>query len=115
MPYFTYHQNNSGGAYKGSAEYVIIEADNAEEANCIAEENGLYFNGCATGQDCPCCGDRWIKAYDYDATDQPKIYSDVIKLDQKVYQSPYSLADRSSILIIPKNQPAIIKNGTKNE
>ena len=62
--FFDYSQNNSGGGFdmddaKGICETVIIEAENAEDADRRAEEIGLYFNGCASGVDCPCCGNRW--------------------------------------------------------
>ena len=60
----------------GPAAYVIVEADNADEANRIAEDNGVYFHGCMTGMDCPCCGDRWCPCDDSDATDEPEIYGE---------------------------------------
>lgn len=74
MKFYTYSQNNSGGTFCNPAKYVIVEAPSAHVANAIAEDNGLYFNGCQTGQDCPCCGDRWYKAWEDDATDEPEIY-----------------------------------------
>lgn len=60
--YYTYHQNNSGGAFilNDQVTYiVIIEAKSAFEADRKAEDIGIYFNGCEDGQDCSCCGDRW--------------------------------------------------------
>lgn len=62
--FFDYSQNNSGGGFdmddaKGICETVIVEAENAEDADRHAEEIGLYFNGCASGLNCSCCGDRW--------------------------------------------------------
>lgn len=75
--YYTFTQNNSGGRFRGPAHYVIIKATSAKQANSIAEENGLYFDGCDTGQDCNCCGDRWYRAYsEKDATDVPMIYGE---------------------------------------
>lgn len=70
--FFTYKQNNSGGSFSGPCKYFIAEADNAEQANSIAEDNGLYFDGCIDGLDCSCCGDRWYRAYD--GQDSPTIY-----------------------------------------
>lgn len=78
--FFTYNQNNSGGSFTydkvwGISEYVIIEADSADEANDIAEGIGLYFDGCADGMDCECCGDRWYRAWDdEDGEDEPSVY-----------------------------------------
>ena len=62
--FYTYNQNNSGGSFdynpdKGISHYVIIEANSIDEANCIAENIGIYFNGVDDGSDCDCCGDRW--------------------------------------------------------
>lgn len=42
--FYTYRQNNSGGYYIGPS-YVIVEADSSSEADFIAEQNGIYFNG----------------------------------------------------------------------
>lgn len=46
-----------------------------------------------SGGDCECCGDRWYRAYDEDATDEPLIYD----------QSPemYPLEPGDSALIVP--------------
>jgi hypothetical protein len=75
MKFFTYRQNNSGGVFSGPAQYVIIQADSSDQADDIAQDNGLYFNGIASGMDCQCCGDRWNRQYDFDdATDVPMIY-----------------------------------------
>lgn len=78
--FFTYNQNNSGGHFtfepdKGISHFVIIEANSADEADRLAEEKGLYFNGCREGRDCSCCGDRWSQQYSDDGgTDEPTIY-----------------------------------------
>ena len=65
--FYHYHQNNSGGVLLEPACEVFIEAATAEEANAIARNNGLYFDGCAKDMDCDCCGDRWYEVSDYDA------------------------------------------------
>lgn len=101
MSFFTYRQNNSGGYFYGPAKYVIIEADNADEANRIAEDHDIYFNGCMTGMDCSCCGDRWYPCDDSDAEDQPMIYGDVIALNQTVYTD--SWGGKDDILIVTKD------------
>lgn len=75
--YYTFGQNNSGGSFdfdesRGVTHYVIIEADNAEDANRRAEDLGIYFDGCESGMDCDCCGDRWSPAWRGDA--EPSVY-----------------------------------------
>jgi len=72
MPFFTFRQNNSGGFFQGF-ETVIVEAANAAEANDVALEYGVYFDG-AGSIDCDCCGDRWYRVRDFDAEDVPSIY-----------------------------------------
>lgn len=59
--FFYYRQNNSGGVFFGP-QHVFVEAHNAIEANKIALDHGLYFNGVASGRDCECCGSRWHEA-----------------------------------------------------
>jgi|ERR1700747_1051362 len=74
--FYTFDQNNSGGSFEFSdvfAHFMIIEAASADEANEIAEGLGIYFNGCETGEDCSCCGDRWHQASEYDADETPLI------------------------------------------
>lgn len=68
MPFFEYHQNNSGGGFdidadKGIGPVVIIEADSAHAADSRAIDLGIYFDGCESGLDCSCCGDRWSAAW----------------------------------------------------
>lgn len=66
LGYYAYSQNNSGGSYHRSgnvAARVYVEAKNWEQANKRAEDLGIYFNGCRSGQDCSCCGDRWSEKW----------------------------------------------------
>jgi len=61
MSFYEYRQNNSGGSFDvrpadGISQYVIVEADDAKEADYLAERIGLYFDG---DGDCSCCGERW--------------------------------------------------------
>ena len=79
--FYTYDQNNSGGFFKITKKikhYVIIEADSAKEADEKAESIGLYFDGVKKDIDCPCCGDRWHKAYSLgcgiEGTKEPEIW-----------------------------------------
>lgn len=68
MPYYRFHQNNSGGGFdhdpKAGIGYdVYVEARCPAEANQRAEDIGLYFDGCDKNIDCECCGgDRWTCA-----------------------------------------------------
>jgi hypothetical protein len=77
--FFEFSQNNSGGSFvfdkdRGLTHYVIIEAENADQASARAQDTGIYFNGCDEGTDCPCCGDRWYEPYGDEGTDKPEIY-----------------------------------------
>lgn len=79
--FFTYRQNNTGGEFRvntelGIGEWVIVEADSAEEANEKSQTIGVYFHGCYYGQDCGCCGDRWSKIDEEEGTEEPKIYDE---------------------------------------
>jgi hypothetical protein len=81
--FYTYRQNNSGGYFERDKDVdviVIIEANDYREANDIAEDIGIYFDGCSKGMDCSCCGDRWSDQWDDDdATDTPTIYGEPIE------------------------------------
>lgn len=64
MPYYAYSQNNSFGRWEGPVG-VVVEADTPGQADALAETAGVYFDGCEDGRDCPCCGDRWNRAFVY--------------------------------------------------
>lgn len=66
--FYTYRQTNSGGYWNGP-KTIIVEADSKEEADIIAQENGVYFDGVSKGIDCECCGDRWYRTYDGDGVE----------------------------------------------
>lgn len=81
--FYQYRQNNSGGKFEydkhdGISVFVIVEAHNYREANSRANNIGLYFNGCADGYDCPCCGDRWYEQWENDGDDYPMCYNSPI-------------------------------------
>ena len=62
MNFFEFDQNNSGGSFDVDDKIchrLFIEAESSEEATEIAESLGCYWDGCAQGIDCNCCGDRW--------------------------------------------------------
>lgn len=76
--YYSFLQNNSWGYLielpkKGIAHQVFIQSKSREQAIEIAEELGIYFDGVATGIDCPCCGDRWKRT--------PKEFNTVVVAD----------------------------------
>ncbi len=80
MKYYHYNQNNSGGSFRfdekaGITHHVLIQAKNIEQADSKAEEIGLYFEGCTSGRDCNCCGDRWSRQWsEEDGKDEPLVY-----------------------------------------
>lgn len=59
--YWEYRQNNSGGSFIKPAVNVYIEAETPEEADTIAQNNGIYFDPLFE-RDCDCCGNRWDEA-----------------------------------------------------
>jgi len=75
--FYTYNQNNSGGSFDfqkdAISHYVIIEADNAAEADFRAEQVGVYFDP-GYEIDCDCCGSRWNEAWSDDGTETPQVY-----------------------------------------
>ena len=69
MALFQFRQNNSGGRWMGP-KFVVVKADDADQANQIAQDQGpVYFDGVADGRDCDCCGDRWYPVHDFNADD----------------------------------------------
>ncbi len=75
--FYTYNQNNSGGSFdltESLTHHVIIEANSSSEADSKLESLGGYFNGCDSGRDCDCCGDRWSNAWHNDGEPEPMAY-----------------------------------------
>lgn len=83
LKWFSFRQNNSGGSFEVNENLdilVIIQARTPSEANNLAEKIGIYFDGCASGYDCGCCGDRWTPRWDFDeGTDFPERCGEVIE------------------------------------
>lgn len=74
--FYEYRQNNSGGSFyydENVCVHVFVEAKNHGEANGRAEALGIYFNGCDSGQDCNCCGDRWYPVDEDDAEESVEL------------------------------------------
>lgn len=83
MPFYLFSQNNSGGKFRFSEEdgittYVILEAPTAQQANIDAIMLGIYFDGCDSGVDCDCCGDRWYRVTEQDAEASPTIWGELL-------------------------------------
>ena len=86
--FFDYRQNNSGGNFtedhrRGISVNVIVEADSAKDADDRAQGIGLYFDGCSSGRDCSCCGDRWYSQSGWGSSGEegdevPSIYGEPI-------------------------------------
>ena len=84
----------SGTVYK----WEWVEADNADEANDIAEEHGVYFDD-DYDIDCECCGARWYPVSEYDATEQPEVYGE----PAEGYVSPFAEYDHvRSVKVVRK-------------
>jgi hypothetical protein len=81
--FFQFRQNNSRGEFKydnviGFAEYVIIQAESAADANRRAQSKGIYWGYGL--DDCSCCGERWYKQWDEEKGDRyPQIYGTSVK------------------------------------
>jgi hypothetical protein len=74
--FYSFRQNNSGGFFKeleNGMFHLIVEANSAQEANEIAQEQGVYFNGCEDGLDCECCGDRWYTTSEYNVVNEDEL------------------------------------------
>jgi hypothetical protein len=72
--FYNFDQNNSGGSFvvdNDLCHRLYIEADSADEATAIAESMGVYFDGCESGMDCECCGDRWYRLWTHDGITFP--------------------------------------------
>jgi hypothetical protein len=99
--FYTIDQNNSGGRFAidyeaGITCYVIVEADNAIEANERAEQIGIYFEGVEDGYDCECCGDRWYTAHEDDAKETPTVYGEP---PEKYVDKPCSRWDNHPVCV----------------
>ena len=85
--FYQFSQNNSGGSFVDNedvCEYVFIEAHSVKEANLLADNFGIYFDGCEQGTDCSCCGDRWYPVSEGDI--KPMIYEEDVR---EIYESGF--------------------------
>ncbi len=68
LHWYEFDQNNSGGFFEMNDAVsikVFIQSENAAGAIQKAEDVGIYFDGCESGRDCDCCGDRWYRVGDH--------------------------------------------------
>jgi hypothetical protein len=76
LKWYEYGQNNSGGRFHVTdrvSHKVYVEARSPDEANRRAQDlAGIYFDGCADGRDCSCCGDRWYSQEMWGGNDDGK-------------------------------------------
>jgi len=78
--FYLFNQNSTFGYMVRNEDvdsYVFVEADSYAQAKAIAKAHGVYFDGCAKGIDCPCCGDRWVY-WDSEGFDVPTLYDEPI-------------------------------------
>ena len=103
MPkFFEVTQNNSGGSFDVDDKVchrLFIEADSDQEADRIAEDLGVYWNGVEEGHDCPCCGDRWYNSHEIDLKSMNEKwngfeYSLFLKKDQDADEAIESIKSR---------------------
>lgn len=81
FPMYLYSQNNSGGydiENRDVACSVYIQGKDAAQANAIAENIGIYFDGVEAEIDCECCGDRWYMAFSGDDMQQDEFLSSLV-------------------------------------
>lgn len=67
MAWYEWTQNNSGGSFDVDDKIthrLFIEAETKDEAEAKAESIGVYYDGCQSGMDCECCGDRWYEGHE---------------------------------------------------
>lgn len=110
--FYTFYQNNSGGYFVRNdnvCEIVIIEAENAEQANEIASNIGIYFNGTIFGFDCSCCGDRWTPVEDFEGKNEPSVYG------ESVYEYEGSIFKKEAIIYYLDGKKERVKFKRKNK
>lgn len=102
MKFFEFNQNNSGGSFVVDdkvCHILLIEADSNDDASDIAEGLGVYYDGCESGIDCDCCGDRWNFPWDSEGVQFPFLYgtftSEEANKIVETYNGKVKLADKA--------------------
>ena len=97
MNFYEFGQNNSGGHFTVNEKLchrLFIEAESHRMANAKLEDLGGYFDGCSTGNDCSCCGDRWYSVGESDAMKFPKTYGTFTEERAKELSGKYNIEAR---------------------
>jgi hypothetical protein len=104
MGVYVFDQNNSYGRWKGPAKNIIVEATDVEAAQRGAEAAGAYWNGCASGVDCPCCGDRWSKPWN-DKPNYETVEEAVRALSDNRWRRPEWEEEAGGLYVIVRASP----------
>jgi hypothetical protein len=92
LRYYTFYQNNSGGVWINNntmTHIMIVQAEDHEHANALAQALGIYFDGVFEGLDCECCGDRWSPQWSKDeGTEEPMIWGQAPKAHSWLEAAP---------------------------
>ena len=86
--FYTFSQSNPGGYFIKNdkiSEYVIIQAESADEANDIANDVGIYFDGIRKKIDCSCCNDRWYRVNEWDGKEKIELNERMKEQGYKIY------------------------------
>jgi len=97
LRFYEYSQNNSGGSFdvdKNLCHRIIIEAESCVAADAKLESLGGYFDGCAAGLDCDCCGDRWHPACN--AIELPNVWGGLTQSQAEKIAETYKVNARKS-------------------
>lgn len=112
--WYEFSQNNSGGSFTENDKVthrVFIQAMSLKDCLSKAESIGIYFNGCDSGRDCSCCGDRW---YQPDLLKFPKHWDKGISFNNIEEYAQY-LADKYGWYSIKVEAYLYYLDGTKKE
>lgn len=107
LKWFRYWQNNSGGYFKEPARTVYIQAEDENQADSIAKDNDIYFNGVAKGLDCDCCGSRWSSPWDGE---------EQLVIEKRDLKNPMAEEENIPvIMIVPFNHDPIFPSSDNTE
>lgn len=91
--FYEFNQNNSGGSFDVTdtlCHRLLIQADNEKDAILVAESLGCYWNGCDSGTDCDCCGDRWSKDFIDEIPESDIKYDDIVFQNVEQYAQHFA-------------------------
>lgn len=98
---YVYWQNNSGGyfkkirkTYKDNMLILPVKREGFSSngyvslavANKKVVPKEVYFDGVEEGFDCPCCGDRWSRLYDWDTKEKIYIYENLDEFERSEHK-----------------------------